>query len=59
MLLCELLGLNMIMPSDDDGSVELCTYFGGLCKIVKVNQKAFVDDVVNAYQKLSDEKGMV
>lgn len=41
---------------NDDGSVELCTYFGGLCKIVKVNQKAFVDDVVNAYEKLSDEK---
>lgn len=41
---------------NDDGSVELCTYFGGLCKIAKVNQKAFVDDVVNAYQKLSDEK---
>ncbi|XP_028796788.1 uncharacterized protein LOC114752231 [Neltuma alba] len=41
---------------NDDGTVELCTYFGGLCKIVKVNQKAFVDDVVNAYQKLNDEK---
>lgn len=41
---------------NDDGSVEKCTYYGGLCKIVKVNQKAFVDDVVNAYQKLSDEK---
>ncbi|XP_061343548.1 uncharacterized protein LOC133289585 [Gastrolobium bilobum] len=41
---------------NDDGTVELCTYFGGLCKIVKVNQKSFVDDVVNAYQKLSDEK---
>ncbi|KAE9596159.1 hypothetical protein Lal_00031189 [Lupinus albus] len=41
---------------NDDGTVELCTYFSGLCKIVKVNQKAFVDDVVNAYQKLSDEK---
>ncbi|XP_014505375.1 uncharacterized protein LOC106765313 [Vigna radiata var. radiata] len=41
---------------NDDGSVELCTYYGGLCKIVKVNQKAFVDDVVNAYDKLSDEK---
>ncbi|KAK7385714.1 hypothetical protein VNO78_31528 [Psophocarpus tetragonolobus] len=41
---------------NDDGSVELSTYFGGLCKIVKVNQKAFVDDVVNAYQKLTDEK---
>ncbi|XP_058748138.1 uncharacterized protein LOC131620954 [Vicia villosa] len=41
---------------NDDGRVERCTYYGGLCKIVKVNQKAFVDDVVNAYQKLSDEK---
>ncbi|KAL3849294.1 hypothetical protein ACJIZ3_011176 [Penstemon smallii] len=41
---------------NDDGSVELCTYFGGLCKIVRVNPKAFVDDVVNAYEKLSDEK---
>ncbi|XP_042479630.1 uncharacterized protein LOC122060562 [Macadamia integrifolia] len=37
------------------GMVELCTYFGGLCKIVKVNPKAFVDDVVKAYEKLSDE----
>jgi hypothetical protein len=46
--LCEL--------QNDDGTVETCTYYGGLCKIVKVNQKAFVDDVVNAYQKLSDEK---
>lgn len=41
---------------NDDGTVDTCTYFGGLCKIVKVNQKAFVDDVVNAYEKLSDEK---
>lgn len=41
---------------NDDGTVEMCTYYGGLCKIVKVNQKAFVDDVVKAYQKLSDEK---
>ncbi|KAF7831039.1 uncharacterized protein G2W53_013372 [Senna tora] len=41
---------------NDDGTIEMCTYFGGLCKIVKVNQKSFVDDVVNAYQKLSDEK---
>lgn len=41
---------------NDDGTVDMCTYFGGLCKIVKINQKAFVDDVVNAYQKLSDEK---
>ncbi|KAL5564544.1 hypothetical protein UlMin_027708 [Ulmus minor] len=40
----------------DDGSVELCTYFGGLCKIVKVSPKAYVDDVVKAYEKLSDEK---
>lgn len=35
--------------------VDNCTYFGGLCKIVKVSPKSFVDDVVNAYQKLSDE----
>ncbi|CAL5403077.1 unnamed protein product [Camellia sinensis] len=41
---------------NDDGRVELCTYFGGLCKIVKVNPKAFVDDVVKGYEKLSDEK---
>ena len=40
----------------DNGSVELCTYFGGLCKIVKVSPKAYVDDVVKAYEKLSDEK---
>ncbi|XP_062096802.1 uncharacterized protein LOC133802503 [Humulus lupulus] len=41
----------------DDGSVELCTYYGGLCKILKVSQKAaYVDDVVKAYEKLSDEK---
>lgn len=40
----------------DDGSVEMCTYFSGLCKIVRVNPKAFVDDVVKAYDKLSDEK---
>ncbi|KAI9080676.1 hypothetical protein K1719_037342 [Acacia pycnantha] len=24
---------------NDDGTVELCTYYGGLCKIVKVSQK--------------------
>lgn len=41
---------------DDEGRVEMCTYFGGLCKIVRVNPKAFVDEVVNAYQKLSEEK---
>ncbi|KAG6403845.1 hypothetical protein SASPL_136078 [Salvia splendens] len=39
----------------DDGSVEMCTYFGGLCKIVRISPKAFVDDVTNAYEKLSDE----
>ncbi|KAL8518227.1 hypothetical protein ACS0TY_009555 [Phlomoides rotata] len=39
----------------DDGSVEMCTYFGGLCRIVKVNPKAFVDDVVKGFEKLSDE----
>ncbi|KAA8526756.1 hypothetical protein F0562_009015 [Nyssa sinensis] len=41
---------------NDDGIIEFCTYFGGLCKIVKVNPKAFVDDVVKAYEKLNDEK---
>ncbi|GAV85223.1 hypothetical protein CFOL_v3_28661 [Cephalotus follicularis] len=41
---------------NDDGSVEVCTYYGGLCKIVKVSQKAFVDDVVKGYEKLSDER---
>ncbi|XP_073297652.1 uncharacterized protein [Primulina huaijiensis] len=46
----------MFELENDDGTMELCTYFGGLCKMVKVNPKAFVDDVVNAYQKLSDEK---
>ncbi|KAK6934145.1 hypothetical protein RJ641_034300 [Dillenia turbinata] len=40
----------------DNERVELCTYFGGLCKIVKVNPKAYVDDVVKAYEKLTDEK---
>ncbi|KAF0891816.1 hypothetical protein E2562_010997 [Oryza meyeriana var. granulata] len=30
------------------------TYFGGLCRIVKASPKAYVDDVVNAYSKLSD-----
>lgn len=41
---------------NDDGRVEFCTYFAGLCKILRVNPKAFVDDVVNAYEKSSDEK---
>ncbi|CAM8988622.1 unnamed protein product [Rhodiola kirilowii] len=40
----------------DDGRVEYCTYFGGLCRIVKVSPKAYVDDVVKGYVKLSDEK---
>ncbi|PPD94867.1 hypothetical protein GOBAR_DD08101 [Gossypium barbadense] len=37
------------------GSVEMCSYFEGLCKIVKVNQKSFVDDVVKGFEKLSEE----
>lgn len=41
---------------ENGGSLEMCTYYEGLCKIVKVNKKAFVDDVVNAYMKLSEEK---
>ncbi|KAK4774924.1 hypothetical protein SAY86_009859 [Trapa natans] len=40
----------------EDGSVELSTYFGGLCKIVRINPKAFVDDVVKAYERLSNER---
>ncbi|KAF6162116.1 hypothetical protein GIB67_008245 [Kingdonia uniflora] len=40
---------------NEDGRVEICTYFGGLCKIVKVNPKAYVDDVVKAYEKLNGE----
>ncbi|XWS10900.1 hypothetical protein CRYUN_Cryun38cG0038000 [Craigia yunnanensis] len=39
----------------EDGSVEMCSYFEGLCKIVKVSQKAFVDDVVKGFEKLSEE----
>lgn len=39
-----------------DGTVELCTYFNGLCRILRANPKAFVDDVVKAYEKSSDEK---
>ncbi|ESQ48486.1 hypothetical protein EUTSA_v10022322mg, partial [Eutrema salsugineum] len=41
---------------DDEGRVELSTYYGGLCKMLKVRQTAFVDDVVKAYEKSSDEK---
>ncbi|XP_022717284.1 uncharacterized protein LOC111275918 [Durio zibethinus] len=40
---------------EEDGSVEMCSYFEGLCKIVKVSQKAFVDDVVKGFEKLSEE----
>ncbi|CAN4104246.1 unnamed protein product [Withania somnifera] len=43
----------------DDGRVELCTYFGGLCKIVRVNPKAFVDDVVKGYEKFLLENHLV
>ncbi|XWS10109.1 hypothetical protein CRYUN_Cryun39dG0047600 [Craigia yunnanensis] len=39
----------------EDGSVEMCSYFEGLCKIVKVSQKAFVDDVVKGFEKLGEE----
>ncbi|XP_010910293.1 uncharacterized protein [Elaeis guineensis] len=39
----------------EGGRVETCTYFGGLCKIVKISPKAYVDDVVKAYQKLGDK----
>ncbi|KAK1389251.1 hypothetical protein POM88_017429 [Heracleum sosnowskyi] len=46
--LCEL--------EDDDGNIGMYPFYDGLCKIVKVNKKAFVDDVVKAYEKLSDEK---
>ncbi|MQL92470.1 hypothetical protein Taro_025093 [Colocasia esculenta] len=41
--------------ANGEGRVELCTYFAGLCKIVRISPKAFVDDVVNAFEKLSDE----
>ncbi|KAF5814765.1 hypothetical protein HanRHA438_Chr03g0126741 [Helianthus annuus] len=46
----------MCQLESDDGGVETCTYFGGLCKILGVNQKSFVDDVVKAFEKASDEK---
>ncbi|GAB2217889.1 hypothetical protein Droror1_Dr00001103 [Drosera rotundifolia] len=41
---------------DDQGRVAMCTYFGALCKMVKISPKAFVNDVVNGYEKLSEEK---
>nr|GEU78695.1 hypothetical protein CTI12_AA067210 [Tanacetum cinerariifolium] len=46
----------MCQLESDDGRVEMCTYFGGLCKILRVNPKAFVDDVVKAFEKATDEK---
>nr|XP_043627566.1 uncharacterized protein LOC122599173 [Erigeron canadensis] len=46
----------MCQLEGDDGRVEMCTYFSGLCKILRVNPKAFVDDVVKAYEKASDER---
>ncbi|KQJ83377.1 uncharacterized protein LOC100827347 [Brachypodium distachyon] len=39
---------------EQDGRVIQTTYFGGLCRIVKANPKSYVDDVVNAFSKLSD-----
>ncbi|XP_062183810.1 uncharacterized protein LOC133887841 [Phragmites australis] len=39
---------------EQDGQVIQTTYFGGLCRIVRTNPKAYVDDVVNAYSRLSD-----
>ncbi|GKD46333.1 hypothetical protein Tco_1270978 [Tanacetum coccineum] len=41
------------------GWVDMCTYFGGLCKILRGNPKAFVDDVVKAFEKAGDEKKSV
>ncbi|XP_072959183.1 uncharacterized protein [Typha angustifolia] len=40
---------------EEEGRVVVCTYFGGLCRLVKISPKAYVDDVVKAYQKLTDE----
>jgi hypothetical protein len=37
-----------------DGQTIRTTYFGGLCRIMKSSPKAYVDDVVNAYSRLSD-----
>lgn len=39
---------------EQDGMVIQTTYFGGLCRIVKASPKSYVDDVVNAYSKLSE-----
>ncbi|KAK1326550.1 hypothetical protein QJS10_CPA01g02641 [Acorus calamus] len=40
----------------DDGRVEACTYFGGLCAMVRASPKAFVDDVVDAEWKAKLEE---
>ncbi|KAF9603730.1 hypothetical protein IFM89_037576 [Coptis chinensis] len=40
----------------EDGTIETCTYFGGLCKIVKANPKAFVDDVVKENEKYWEDE---
>jgi hypothetical protein len=45
---------NFLFDLELDGQVVRTTYFGGLCKIVKSSPKAYVDDVVNAYSRLSD-----
>ena len=45
---------NFLFDLELDGQVIRTTYFGGLCKIVKSNPKAYVDDVVNAYSRLND-----
>jgi hypothetical protein len=39
---------------EQDGRVIQTTYFGGVCRIVKASPKSYVDDVVNAYSKLSE-----
>ncbi|TKW05224.1 hypothetical protein SEVIR_7G161800v4 [Setaria viridis] len=45
---------NFLFELELDGQVIRTTYFGGLCRIVKANPKAYVDDVVNAYSRLSE-----
>ncbi|PAN38906.1 hypothetical protein PAHAL_7G206300 [Panicum hallii] len=45
---------NFLFDLELDGQVIRTTYFGGLCRIVKANPKAYVDDVVNAYSRLSE-----
>ncbi|CAN6461892.1 unnamed protein product [Victoria cruziana] len=49
-------GNYMFQVKLEDGRSEMLTYFGGLCKFVRVNPKAYVDDVVKAYEKLDDER---